>query len=60
MALLSSYISPKPAHVGEETQVPEKDIDGFCVIAQAGKGLSAQSTSVLAAMRNGVPEISLF
>lgn len=58
--LLSLYVSPKPAHVREETQVPEKDLAVFCVIVEAVKGLPPQSISIPAATRNGVPEISLF
>lgn len=41
MPLLSriSYTSPKPAHIREEAQVPEKDLAGFRVIVEARKGL---------------------
>lgn len=49
--LLSLYVSPKPGHDGEETQVPEKDFASFRVIMEARKGLPAHSASVPAAMR---------
>lgn len=32
-------VCPKPAHIREEVQVPEKDLAGFCVIVEARKGL---------------------
>lgn len=57
--LLSLYVSPKPAHAGEETRVPEKDLAGVHVLVEARKGLPGQSAPVPVATGNRAPEISL-